>query len=115
MDADFAGGWQQTDSSDTENIISRTVMVIMYAKCPIYWRSSTQTEIALSTAKAEYVALSSALREVLQLMTMMEEINKVFPILIQKPKFVCQVYEENKYCIKWLLRLNFPHEPNTSH
>ena len=82
-------------------------MVIMYAKCPIYWRILLQTEIALSTAEAEYIALSSALREVLPLMTMMEEINKVFPLLIQKPKFVCQVHEDNQSCIKMATMTKF--------
>ena len=48
VDADFAGGWQQTDSSNSENVMSRTGMVIMYANCSIYWRSLLQTEIALS-------------------------------------------------------------------
>ena len=72
MDADFAGGWQQADSSDTDNVMSQTSMAIMYANCPIYCSSSLQTEIALSTAKKEYITLSSDLREVLPLMTMME-------------------------------------------
>ena len=57
MDTDFAGGWQQADSSDAGDVMSQTGMVIMYAKCPIYWCSSLQTEIALSTAEAEYIAL----------------------------------------------------------
>ena len=70
VDADFAGGWKQAEFSDAENVVSWTGMVIMYANCPIYWRSSLQTEIALSTAKAEYILLSSDLREVLQLTTM---------------------------------------------
>ena len=72
VDADFAGGWQQADADDPENVMSRTGMVIMYANCPIFWRSSLQTDISLSTAEAEYIALSSALRQVLPLMTMME-------------------------------------------
>ena len=36
VDADFAGGWQQADSDDADNVLSRTGMVIMYANCPIY-------------------------------------------------------------------------------
>ena len=99
-DADFAGGWKQADSSNAENVMPQTNMVIMYANCIIYWRSSWKTEISLSTTEAEYIALSSALQEVLPLMTMMEEINKVFPLLIQNPKFVCQVHEDNQSCIK---------------
>ena len=63
-------------------------MVVMYANCPIFWPSSLKTEIALSKAEAEYIELSSALRQVFPLMTMMEEINDVFPLLISKPHFV---------------------------
>ena len=115
VDADFAGGWQQADSIDAENVMSQTGMVIMYANCPIYWRSSIQTEITLSTTEAEYIALSSALREVLPLMTMMEEINKIIPFLIQKSKFVCQVHEDNQSCIKTATGTKFPLKPNKSH
>ena len=59
VDANFAGGWQESSADDTDNVMSRTGMVIMYANCPIFWRSSLQTEIALSTVEAEYIALSS--------------------------------------------------------
>ena len=50
------------DTDDADNVMSRTGFVIMYANCPIYWVSKLQTEIALSTAEAEYIALSQALR-----------------------------------------------------
>ena len=100
VDADFAGGYSPETADDADNLLSRTGMVIMYANCPIYWRSSLQTEIALSTAQAEYIALSSALRVVLPLMTMMEEIDAVFPLHIHKPNFICKVHEDNQSCIK---------------
>ena len=113
VDADFAGGWQQVDSSDTENVMSQNGMVIMYANCPIYWCSSLKIEIDISTSEAKYIALSSDLREVLPLMTMTGEINKVFPLLIQKPKFVCQVHEYNQSCIKMATGTKF--SPRTKH
>ena len=47
MDADFAGRWEQADADNPENVMPRTGMVIMYANCPIFWRSSLQTEITL--------------------------------------------------------------------
>ncbi len=53
VDSDFAGGWNITTSADADNVMSRTGFVI-----PIYWASHLQTEIALSTAKAEYIAMS---------------------------------------------------------
>jgi hypothetical protein len=32
--------------------------MIMYVACPLIWVSKLQTEVALSTTKAEYIALS---------------------------------------------------------
>jgi hypothetical protein len=61
VDADFAGGWLHADAENANNVLSWTGYVIMYADCPIFWVSRLQTEIALSTAKAEYIALSQAL------------------------------------------------------
>lgn len=85
----------------------------MYANCPIHWVSKLQTEIALSTAEAEYIALSQALREVIPLMTLMEEINEVFPLHISKPNFVCTVHEDNQSCIKMANSEKFT--PRTKH
>ena len=113
VDADFAGGWSRDIEDDADNVMSRTGMVIMYANCPVFWRSSLQTEIALSTAEAEYIALSSALREVLPMMTMMEEINEVFPLHIPTPKFVCKVHKDNQSCIKMATGNKF--SPRTKH
>ena len=73
VDADFAGGWQKADADSASNVMSRTGYVLMYAGCPIHWVSKLQTEIALSTAEAEYIALSQSLREVIPLMSMMKE------------------------------------------
>ena len=113
VDADFAGGWTNADAEDAENVLSRTGMVIMYANCPIYWFSRLQTEIALSTAESEYIALSAALRAVIPCMTMMEEINEVFPLHIDKPNFVCKVHEDNQSCIKMATGTKF--SPRTKH
>ena len=93
--------------------MSQTGMVIMYANCPVFWRSSLQMEIALSTAEAEYIALSSALRQVLPLMKMMDEINEVFTLFISKPKFACKVHEDNESCIKMATGTKF--SPRTKH
>ena len=113
VDTDFAGGWQQADSDDVDYILSRTGMVIMYANCPIFWRITLQTQIALSTAEVEYIALSSALRLALPLMTMMEEIQIVFPIHVLQPDFVCKVHEDNQSCIEIATGTKF--SPRTKH
>ena len=72
VDADFAGGWSNADADDADNVMSRTGFIIMYTNCPVYWRSALQTEITLSTAEAECIALSQSLREVIPLMTLMK-------------------------------------------
>ncbi len=62
IDADFAGGWDPEDAENADSVYSCTGLVICYARCPMFWQSKLQTEIALSTAEAEYIALSQALR-----------------------------------------------------
>ncbi len=61
IDADFAGGWSQADAENANNVLSCTGYILMYAHCPILWVSCLQTEIALSTAEAEYIALFQSL------------------------------------------------------
>ena len=99
FDADFAGEWDQTDPHNASNLMSRTDFFIKYADCPIYWSSKLQTKIALSTTEAEYIALSSALREVIPLMTVMDQLNKVFSLLMTAPQFFCNIWEDNQSCI----------------
>ena len=60
-----------------------------------------------------YIALSAALRAVIPCMTMMEEINEVFPLHIDKPNFVCKVHEDNQSCIKMATGTKF--SPRTKH
>ena len=100
VDADFAGGWSSGDHTNPEAVLSRTGFVISYAGCPIYWCSKLQTEIALSTTEAEYIALSQAMREVLPFLNLMGEIKDLLPVKNDKPKFYCTVWEDNRSCIK---------------
>ena len=83
-------------------------MVSVYTNCPIYWRSSLQTEIAaLRTAEAESIALSSALRQVLHMMTLVEGIHLVIPIYASKSNCVCKVHADNQLCIKMATGIRF--------
>jgi hypothetical protein len=98
-EADFAGGWNTTTSTDADNLMSCTGYVITHANCPIYWARHLQTEIALSTAEAEYIAMSSALCKVISLMTLMKELHTIFPVHINEPNFFCKVHEDNQSTI----------------
>ena len=99
VNADFAGDWDPGDPLNSENIYSRTGYVIQYAGCPIHWQSKLQTEIALSTAEAEYIALSQALRKTLPLTNLMKEINVIFSFHLLLLKFVIKVWEDDQSCI----------------
>jgi hypothetical protein len=74
-DADFAGGWSTADSENADCVLSRTGFVICYANCPVIWCSKHQTEIALSTAEAKYIAMSHALRKTIPVQNLIKEIN----------------------------------------
>ena len=101
VDADWAGAWQDRSSYDPSSAHSRTCYVIMFAGCPITWTSKRQTLIALSTTKAEYIALSSALREVISIKNLMDELwGQGFPLQPMTPKITCKVFEDNKSCIE---------------
>ena len=100
VDADFAGGWVGGDHSHPEQVLSRAGYVISYAGCPIYWVSKMESEIALSTTEAEYIALSMAMRDVLPFLNLMVEIKEFLPVSELQPQFFCKVWEDNRSCIK---------------
>jgi hypothetical protein len=61
VDASHVGDWkQQSARDDPTTARSQTGYVLSFAKCPIMWGLKLQTEISLSTTKAEYIALSCA-------------------------------------------------------
>jgi hypothetical protein len=113
VDADFAGGWDPEDALNADNVYSRTGYVICYAGCPVFWQSKLQTEIALSTAEAEYIALSRALRETIPMTNLMREMNVIFPLYLPQPKFVLKVREDNQSCIAMTNNPKFT--PRTRH
>jgi Reverse transcriptase (RNA-dependent DNA polymerase) len=78
VDADFAGLFGSEDDQDPCCTKSRSGYVINVGGCPLTWASKLQTEIALSTCEAEYVALAAALREVIYLREIVAEMGSHF-------------------------------------
>jgi hypothetical protein len=72
-----------------------------------------QTEIALSTAKADHIALLQLLCNVIPLITLHKEINKVFPVHVKTPTFTCKVHEDNQLAITMAMSQKFT--PRTKH
>jgi hypothetical protein len=101
VDSDFAGNWDPTDTIDPATAKSRSGFVIKYAGCPIVWASKMQTEVALSTTEAEYIALSTALREIIPLMSLLKEMQaEGFAVTVTKPQVHCRVFEDNSGAIE---------------
>ena len=95
VDANFSGGWYSADSSSADNVLSRTEFVIFYAGCPIIWSRKLQTEIALSTAEADYIDMSQVLCEALPVQQMTKEINCIVSLYTPKRKFCFTVHKDN--------------------
>jgi hypothetical protein len=102
VDAAHASEWNnETASSDPNTARSRMGYVITYAGCPMHCTSKRQTEIALSTTEAEYIALSQVMREVLPIIWLMEEArHQGIPVLNATPKIHCKVFEDNAGAIE---------------
>ena len=74
VDADFAGLWNVEQDQDPLCVKSRTGYIIMFMGCPLTWISKLQTQIALSTTEAEYIALSQAMRDLIAIREVIQEI-----------------------------------------
>ncbi len=85
----------------------------MYANCLILWVSRLQTKITLSTVEAEYITLSQSLWDAIPLITLLQEINKVFPVHVKTMTFVCKVHKDNQSYIKMTTTHKF--SPYTKH
>ena len=99
VDASFAGEWNTEWSDEPSSVMSRTGYVICYANCPVIWSSKLQTEIALSTTEAEYIALSQSLRDVIPLIALLEELQQSITFDPSTPVIHCKVHEDNQGCI----------------
>jgi hypothetical protein len=96
-DADFSGNWNYNFApTDPSTAKSRSGWVIFYANCPIIWASKLQSQVALSTTEAEYIAMSMALRDVIPIMALVHEMKEHnFDVICTQPHIYCKVFEDN--------------------
>jgi hypothetical protein len=96
-DADFSGNWNKAFAHvDPSTAKSHSGWIVFYAGCPVCWASKLQSQVALSTTEAEYIAMSMALRDVIPVMNLIEEIkSKGFQVICTKPYVYCKVFEDN--------------------
>jgi hypothetical protein len=74
VDSDFAGFFGVEDGLKPICANSRTGYVIKFCDVPILWVSKMQTQIALSTMEAEYIALSQYMRDLITIREILKEI-----------------------------------------
>ena len=96
-DADFSGLWNKSLAPvDPSTAKSRSGWIIFYAGCPVSWASKLQSQVALSTTEAEYIAMSQALRDVIPVMGLLQEMReRKFEVLCTEPHVYCKVFEDN--------------------
>ena len=87
----------------------------MIGGTPIVWSSKQQTEIALSTCEAEYIALSTMMRALLPLRALLKLLARSLNIEHDEVTKVCAVWEDNNAALK-LVNVQFPNmTPRTKH
>ena len=99
VDADFAGLFRCEDDQDPVSVKSRTGYLRMFGGCPLLWVSRLQTEIALSTTEAEYIALSQSMRDLLPTRHLIEDVLMTLSIKLEEVFTHSTVFEDNKGAI----------------
>lgn len=76
VDADFAGLFEIEDDQDPICVKSQTGYLITFMSCPLLWVSKLQTQIALSTMEAKYIAISHSMQDLIAIRGMLQELMK---------------------------------------
>ena len=96
VDADFSGLYNYEPDQDPVCVKSRTGYVITLGGCPVTWVSKLQSEIALSTLEAEYIALSTSMRDLLPMRRILLEIVDKIKLVFAKSGMVhSTIFEDN--------------------
>jgi len=100
VDADFAGTWTPSTSVDPSSVKSRTGYVITFASCPVLWCSKMQTEVALSTTEAEYIAMSQSARDIIPMRALLHELSAATKLIVGSTIAHSTIFEDNKGCVE---------------
>ena len=100
VDADFAGIWGNEDAQDPSSVRSRTGFLISLGGSPVTWSSKLQTEIALSTMEAEYIAASTSMRTLLPLQRQLQKMTKQLHLAQPGTTSITTIWEDNQAALK---------------
>ena len=90
-DTDFAGLYSTEDKLDSVSVKSRSGILLTFGNVPTLWSSKLQSEIALSTLEAEYIAFSQGMRDLVSAMLLMAESGKHMNYELAKVSHVSKV------------------------
>ena len=94
-DADFAGLFASEDKLDPVSVKSRTGILLNFGGVPVCWSSKLQSEIALSTLEAEYIALSQGMRELVSARSLVLELGERMNMNLKSVSQVSKAWEDN--------------------
>jgi hypothetical protein len=96
-DADYAGAWEAAGAGeDVDTAHSRQGYIVSYCGVPLFWKSQMQTEIALSSTEAEFIALTTATRGAIPIQRILMEMKELgFLVVTDKNSIHCHVFEDN--------------------
>ena len=94
-DADFAGLFASEDKHDPVSVKSRTGILLNFGDVPVCWSSKLQSEIALSTLEAEYIALSQGMRELVSARRLVIELGDRMDFDLKNVSQVSKAWEDN--------------------
>jgi hypothetical protein len=96
-DVDYAGAWEPAGAGeDFDTARSHQGYIVSYWGVPLFWKSQMQTEIALSSTKAEFIALATSTRAAIPIQHILTEMKELgFPVVTNKNTIHCRVFEDN--------------------
>jgi len=96
IDANFAGLWSVEHKNDPVCMKSHTSYCLTLGTYPVLWVLHLQTEIALSTTAAEYIALSQAMCDLLPMWALLQELGTAMSFDFSHPALLhSTVFEDN--------------------
>jgi hypothetical protein len=114
VDADFTGLYNVENKQDPVCVKSRTGYCLTLGNCPLIWVSKLQTEVALSTTEAEYIALSQSMRDLIPMRRLVKEAGEALGFDLSAPALLhSTVFEDNNGAIT--LALSPKISPRTKH
>ena len=94
-DDDFACLFPSEDKQDPISVKSRTVVLLNFGGVSVCWSSKLQSEIALSTFEAEYIALSQGKRELVSTRRLVLELGQRMNMNLKSASQVSKAWEDN--------------------